>query len=111
MGSDFGMNSTIARRHKPREIERDVGERHVVADREMVDEGQREREVGRAPKVERHPLFVRPADCGARAGEVRDEWQNPLEPLAPDLAIEQVHADRIPVERDDGSRRAARRSC
>src|SRR5688500_1509262 len=58
------------RRHS-REQPRHAGKRHVVADRQVVDEGQREDYVRRTALQERGTLLQRPTDGGRRIREIQ----------------------------------------
>ena len=55
---------------------RDRPERHVPADRQVVDERQGQHRVGVRPGGQRRSFAARPAETGARVGEVDDERQD-----------------------------------
>src|SRR5919109_1762223 len=90
------------RRSKRREPVDDLLDGHVRADREVMDQRQREHEVGLAPVGQRSALEPPPAEARRGVGEVHGERNDLGAPLAPQLAVEQLDRTLIRVERHDG---------
>src|SRR5438067_1177757 len=76
----------------------DLGDRHVAADREVVDEREAEREVGRAACGERPPLEPAPAEPRRRIGEVHAQRENLRLALALERLVEAVDDERVAVD-------------
>src|ERR687887_652498 len=82
-----------------------LGDRHVAADREVVDEGEAEREVRRAARAQRAPLEPAPAEAGRRIGEVHRQRKDRARALGLQGLVEPVDDDLVRVDGDDVLRR------
>ena len=63
----------------------------------MVDQGEREDDIGVRPLEQGAALTTAPADPRARVGEVEDERQDVAAALAPDRAVVALGGSRIDV--------------
>ena len=95
---------------EPREVVGDPIERHVPPDREVVDEREREDDVGVRPIGERRRSSSRPAEARARVGEVEDERQDRARAVAADLPVVALRRGRVDVPGDDPPPERRRRS-
>src|SRR5919108_1755408 len=84
----------------PQPVE-ELGDGHVAADREVVDEGEAEREVRGSARCERPPLEAPPAETRRGVGEVHRQRQDLRLPLAVQRLVEPVDDERVAVDRDD----------
>ena len=92
------------RRAQPREPGQELRHGHVPADRDVVQDGEAQRQLGPAARLERLPLEPVPAERRRRIGHVGDERQDRRLALRGERAVEAVDHGRVAVERDDVAR-------
>ena len=80
----------------------DLVERDGVGEREVVDDGQAQHEIGPDALDERQALPRPPAETRRRVGQVEHEGQHTSLALAPEVAVEAVDDEVVGVDGDDG---------